>query len=288
MKVFISWSGDTSKKIADELKSWLQKVIQEVEVFHSEEDIEKGSRWQKELADKLEEFSVGLACITPDNIGEEWIAFEAGALSKNLDTSRVIPILFGGLEKSQLRGPLTQFDVATFNKDEMWRVIETIFKNMEDRNVNKETVQSAFQSFWPDLERRVKDILKNTGSGEGVEARSEIDMLKEILELVRAINQNQSLPDSIDEDLTSKMELKEYWKILTKQIGELIEASGPTNDEDFDAWEEKIWEVLGGLKYLNENYNLGYSYESVESQYQEIISDKRSELELNEDDDIPF
>ena len=42
MKVFVSWSGDLSKKYAAFLKNWLEQCIQSVEVFFSAEDIEKG------------------------------------------------------------------------------------------------------------------------------------------------------------------------------------------------------------------------------------------------------
>ena len=39
VKVFISWSGERSKKIAKALKKWIKNVIQSVEPFVSSEDI---------------------------------------------------------------------------------------------------------------------------------------------------------------------------------------------------------------------------------------------------------
>ena len=41
MKVFVSWSGELSKEIAEVLKKWIPCIIQSVEVFYSPEDIEK-------------------------------------------------------------------------------------------------------------------------------------------------------------------------------------------------------------------------------------------------------
>ena len=41
MKVFISWSGELSKNIAEVIKKWLPCIIQSVEVFFSPDDIEK-------------------------------------------------------------------------------------------------------------------------------------------------------------------------------------------------------------------------------------------------------
>ena len=41
MKVFISWSGEKSKKIAEVFRDWLPQVIQAIEPFVSFEDIKR-------------------------------------------------------------------------------------------------------------------------------------------------------------------------------------------------------------------------------------------------------
>ena len=81
MKVFISWSGDQSKKIAQLFRDWLPTVIQAIEPFVSSEDIEKGARWNTDIAQELKESSFGLICVTKDNLNSQWLNFEAGALS---------------------------------------------------------------------------------------------------------------------------------------------------------------------------------------------------------------
>ena len=93
MKVFISWSGDRSHKVALVLEEWLRSVIQAVEPYVSSKDIDKGARWFSDISVELEKADFGIVCITPENQKEPWIAFEAGALAKKLNQSRVCPFV---------------------------------------------------------------------------------------------------------------------------------------------------------------------------------------------------
>ncbi len=85
MKVFISWSGERSKAVAQAWHDWLPNVIQAVEPWMSETDIAKGARWGMDMARELDETRVGIICLTPENLNAPWILFEAGALSKTLE-----------------------------------------------------------------------------------------------------------------------------------------------------------------------------------------------------------
>ena len=50
MKVFLSWSGELSHKVALAFREWLPNVIQSIEPYVSSEDIDKGARWSAEMA----------------------------------------------------------------------------------------------------------------------------------------------------------------------------------------------------------------------------------------------
>lgn len=90
MKVFISWSGDYSGKIAIALREWLPSVIQSLEQpYVSSEDIAKGSRWNAEVTKELENSCFGIICLTPENLIAPWLHFEAGALSKIIDNLKL-------------------------------------------------------------------------------------------------------------------------------------------------------------------------------------------------------
>src|SRR5687768_2392089 len=105
MRVYLAWAGDTSRQLAEAFGNWLPRIMQHIQTFYSPLDIEKGTRWASEISAMLETCNAGLIFITPDNTQRPWIHFEAGALSKAVNASRVCPILFG-LHRGQLDYPL--------------------------------------------------------------------------------------------------------------------------------------------------------------------------------------
>jgi hypothetical protein len=94
MKIFISWSGMRSQKLANKLRGWLPLVLQNVTPYMSSGDIPAGTRWLRSVSSELDTCNFGILCITPENLRAPWIHFEAGALSKALDNSHVVPMLF--------------------------------------------------------------------------------------------------------------------------------------------------------------------------------------------------
>ena len=104
MKVFLIWSGDRSKQVAQALHGWLPKVIQAVKPWMSNEDVEKGKNWPQELSQQLDEARLGIVCLDKSNLTAPWLLFEAGALSKSKDTI-ACPFLLD-VKSSEVRPPL--------------------------------------------------------------------------------------------------------------------------------------------------------------------------------------
>jgi hypothetical protein len=57
----------------------------------SAEDIDAGTRWGSEVTNELAETRCGIICLTQENQKAPWVLFEAGALSKTLEKTFVIP-----------------------------------------------------------------------------------------------------------------------------------------------------------------------------------------------------
>lgn len=93
MRVFIRWSGERSRTVAQSLRDWLPLVLHYVVPWLSEADVEAGERWAQSVATELAASNFGIVCVTSENVSSPWILFEAGALTKSLETSRVIPLL---------------------------------------------------------------------------------------------------------------------------------------------------------------------------------------------------
>ena len=186
VKVFISWSGETSRKIAENLSQWLPKVLQNIEPFFSHNDIDKGKHWDAIIAEKLAECQVGIICITPDNINSQWINFEAGALSKNLEQSKVCPVLFN-LSPANIEGPFTSFQATKFEEGDMLKLLRTLNMCLAEDTLPDKSLEEAFDVWWPKLQEAVSILLKATPKDSQSRPRTEREILEEVLETVRQI-----------------------------------------------------------------------------------------------------
>lgn len=193
MKVLISWSGDVSHQVALALREWLPVFIQAVQPWVSSEDIAKGTLWRIELARELEEGSVGILCITRDNVGSPWVNYEAGALTKTPGTSRVIPFLFE-MRPSDVRGPLADLQSAMYerssgkNHEEFRQLLISLNTAQTPSCAPEAVLSTTFEKMWPDfapvLEALATEAERKT-EGPIAEAAEPSKVLEEVLQAVR-------------------------------------------------------------------------------------------------------
>jgi hypothetical protein len=187
MKVFLCWSGDRSKAVAELLGHWIGQVIQAVQPWISTQT-DKGTRWRQEVGDHLEEARVGIVCLTPENLDETWIHFEAGALSKTKD-ARVCTFLLG-MQSTDIKEPLAQFQATKADETDIRALIKDINKYVgEDggRALPEKDVDEIFDLHWPRLKEKLQAISDQKISKGPV--RKDGEKLDEVLEILRSQEQ---------------------------------------------------------------------------------------------------
>jgi len=207
MEIFISWSGEKGEEIANELREWFPKAIQATRPWVSSSDIKSGGRWLSEVTNKLESINFGIICLTPESINSNWVLFEAGALSKSIKNSYVCPLIFG-LEKSDIKGPLSQFQIRLFNKVDFFKLVQSINSVLDDISLSDAHLEEVFEIWWPNLEVRINNILQSH-LDSSVPIREGSDILKEILDKVRGIETHLFSHQSSNEE--SEVEFDEEY-----------------------------------------------------------------------------
>ncbi|WFE74564.1 hypothetical protein [Roseinatronobacter sp. S2] len=247
--ILLSWSGNQSKRIAEELRIWIPSVLQFARPYYTPNDIEKGAKWGSEISKKLSESNVGIICLTKENFTKPWILFEAGALSKDLDRSKVCSILFG-MENPDISGPLTTFQTTEFSKPDFKKLMRTINSSGDEAALSSDTFDRVFEMWWPELEAKIRIILDEPQGEELGAQRSDRELLEEILLLSRQRTRetlsSRPIPSGLVEDLLGVIEkirvendkalsneINENLKLLLKIAFHLLRRS-PINEADFD------------------------------------------------------
>lgn len=185
MKVFLSWSGDQSRAVAEALRGWLKLVIQSVDPWMSGRDIEPGQRWSNTLADELSKSNVGIICLTPENVHKPWLNFEAGAIAKSVNRARLVPLLHG-LTESDLNGPLGFFQCLTLDKDGVRSLVKMLRNSDQDSAMSDEEQLKVFDALWPMMDGSLQNIPTSSSTEKtGRKERSDRELLEEILHNVR-------------------------------------------------------------------------------------------------------
>lgn len=198
MKVFLSWSGERSHKVAVVFRDWFPSVIQSLVPYVSSEDIDKGARWSTDIAAELEDSTFGMLCVTKDNLTAPWLTFEAGALSKTMDKAFVSPFLFD-IKRSEVDGPILQFQSTIFEKADIQKLLKTLNKACGKEKLTDERLNKAFNVWYPTLESELNKIqpleTKNETKDKELHEEHNTEIIEEILELSRL---NQKLLRSPD------------------------------------------------------------------------------------------
>jgi hypothetical protein len=195
MKVFISWSGDRSRAVAELLRRWLKCVVQAIQPWMSTHDIDRGALWISKINEELKDISTGILCLTKENLNRPWILFEAGALAKGLTSARVCTLLVD-LKPADIEDPLAQFNHTLPNREGIRALLETLNSALGAEALEKETLDSAFEAYWPRFEKEFAECLQVSSATEG-ESRDDREILAEVLDHSRSTVQRLAALESM-------------------------------------------------------------------------------------------
>lgn len=276
MKVFLSWSGELSHKVALVLRDWLPSVIQSLEPYVSSEDIDKGARWSTDIAKELEKSSYGILCITRENMEAPWLNFEAGALSKSIDKSRVSPFLFG-IKRSDVKpGPLLQFQSTVAERDDVLKLLQSLNGAHEPPLLELSRLETVFDVWWPRLESKLaeneKVVPKVVEVADAKHLRSNGGFPPEIIEEILVLLRQQQrllnspsdlLPPAYIRDILGHRDidleighpafddLEESWNELRTVLSQSIE----TNIFSRESTARALAELEGPIGYIVRRYS---------------------------------
>lgn len=165
--IFISWSGSNTKQFAIVFKSILETIIfpkneTGLECFVSDEDIAAGTDWWVKIKNELKSCSLGILCVTNENVKAPWIFYEAGAMaSRELPT---IPLLIGCGINSLIGTPLQGKQCINFNDSKKFiKMMENVNEhlNLMSAPLVKSTATVGYKQLKKDL-KSIISYLENT------------------------------------------------------------------------------------------------------------------------------
>lgn len=186
MKVFISWSGDVSLKVANVFREWIPFVFTNIEPYFSTEDTNKGSRWSSNIAKELEDTNFGILCVTRENLDSSWLNFEAGALSKSMEKSKVCPFLFDLKPSDILDEPILQFQMTNNEKNDIYKLFKSMNDSLEDKGLEEDRLKKMFELSWIRIEEELKSIENDKTDNTKKRSNGQSIIMEEMLDLLRS------------------------------------------------------------------------------------------------------
>lgn len=137
------------------------------------------------LSHELELTNYGVLILTPENTKSEWLHFEAGAIARSVEESYVSPVLIG-LKPTEVRPPLSQFQLTEFHEKDMWKLVRSINAAAGEGAKSEELLRNMFEALWPKLELQVSTLIKNLQAPAQPPTAPVLDtVLQELVTLVR-------------------------------------------------------------------------------------------------------
>lgn len=167
MKIFISWSKNKSKLLAQQTKKLIQNTMGDAVEFFFSPEMYKGTRVDHEIHENLLESDKCIVCITSENFKNPWLLYEAGVIfgANHSKTSQsiVIPILFEHIPNwsSWIDKPLNQYvPIQLQNTNNEFIGGKQDFKQfLSELALENNIAVKNFNKHWKSYEKEIQEIL---------------------------------------------------------------------------------------------------------------------------------
>lgn len=231
MKVFISWSGERSRRVADTLRDTLPLIQQSIEPWTSSKGLDPGTRWATNIEFELRRSAFAVVCVTPENLNSPWIQFEVGALQNAVGSASICPYLIG-FKPADLRGPLVQFQAVEATHDGTWRLVQSLNQRLDNQALEPGLLRQAFEAWWPRIAAHIEDALAaDVPEGDlskSVPARPTTDrqLLEEILKRLSSASE-QKVPTATVSDSSFVFLVHGRAHRIAETVARFVEKLGP-------------------------------------------------------------
>jgi hypothetical protein len=197
VKVFVSWSGDVSRHVAETLHDKIRLVITDVDPWMSSQSINAGTRWRDELSTRLKATRFGIVFVTRANQHAPWLNFEAGALATAIDASRVVPLSID-LSPAEISGPMSEFQAQPLSQEGLRRLFLSM-NELREPPLATDLINTQLSVWDPRIESEARSHLEDAQSNDASDSqvvRSDRELLEEVVEGLRRLSQRPaSKPD---------------------------------------------------------------------------------------------
>jgi len=175
MKIFISWSGQTSYRAAVLIRDFISSQLPGLEPWVSADDIRHGSRWSSDLVKMLNQITFSIICVDPSNHQSQWLNFEMGAIAKSIGKWSIKVFLYE-ITPNELRGPLTQYQPVKVDKHDFLRLLEDLQAHFPHLEIPQDELEANLDEAWPDFYKAISLIsLASSEESESLGERQDDD-----------------------------------------------------------------------------------------------------------------
>lgn len=198
MKVFLSWSGNQSKAVAQAFNDWLPTIINAIDPWLSSESLSKGIPWISGIKSALAESNgVGLFFLTSEAISSPWMLFEAGSISA-LGHERVCTVFVDVLPES-LKPPFSLFQGTKLERDDVEKLVSQL-NFLTPTPLSTKALKASFDRGWRELE---SDLIKAREIKAHSTQPGKITTEKYLIDIRQAVSRIESRLGSLEESQAS-------------------------------------------------------------------------------------